>query len=159
MPKTRKSSEAGSSCDITGRPASSDGKKQNRTAFYRHQGDFSWSGVSDEPYKPVAGGWEGIIRRVLVGRRGESAKFHLRYFEIFPGGNSSFERHRHEHVVICARGRGVVRTGRSRRTMDFLDTIYIAPDTPHELSNPFPEPFGFFCIVNAKRDRPKILKR
>jgi hypothetical protein len=43
--------------------------------------------------------------------------------------------------------------------MDFLDTLYIAPEAPHQLSNPFREPFGFFCIVNAKRDKPKMIKK
>jgi ribulose-bisphosphate carboxylase large chain len=42
--------------------------------------------------------------------------------------------------------------------MEYLDTLYIAPEVPHQLTNPYKEPFGFFCIVNAKRDRPKLLK-
>jgi hypothetical protein len=26
------------------------------------------------------------------------------------------------------------------------------------LSNPFDEPFGFFCMVDARRDRPRPLR-
>ena len=143
-------------CEIGGskrQPA----RKQNRSAFYRHKGDMSWRGVKNEPYKAAVGGWSGIIRRVLVGGRGESAKFHVRYFEIAPGGNSSLERHRHEHVVICVKGQGVVRTGKARKEMGFMDTVYISPDTVHQLLNPFDTPFGFLCIVNARRDKPKVL--
>ena len=132
-------------------------KKTNRSAFYRHKGDMTWSGVADEPYKTITGGWSNIIRRVLIGGRGESAKFHVRYFEIAPGGVSSLERHKHEHVVICVKGEGVVRTGKAKRKMGFMDTLYISPDTVHQLSNPFNIPFGFFCIVNARRDKPKVL--
>jgi len=132
-------------------------KKTNRSAFYRHKGDMTWRGVAEEPYKTVTGGWSNIIRRVLVGGRGESAKFHLRYFEIAPGGTSSLERHRHEHAVICVKGEGIVRTGKTKRKMGFMDTIYISPDTIHQLSNPFKIPFGFFCIVNARRDKPEVL--
>jgi hypothetical protein len=51
-----------------------------------------------------------------------------------------------------------VRTGRKLNLPDFLDTLSIAPDTPHQLSNPFQEPFGFFYAVNARKDKPKILK-
>lgn len=133
------------------------GKKSNKTALYKHKGNFRWRGVKDEPYKATGSEWSNIIRRVLVGERGESTKFHVRYFEIAPEGNSSLERHRHEHVVICVRGKGVVLTGRTRRTMEFMDTAYISPDTIHQLSNPFEEPFGFLCIVNARRDRPRVL--
>ncbi|MGE5301457.1 MAG: cupin domain-containing protein [Acidobacteriota bacterium] len=133
------------------------GRKSNRSAFYRHRGDMAWRGVRDEPYKTGEGAWSGIIRRVLVGGRGESAKFHVRYFEIAAGGNSSLERHRHEHVVICVKGEGIVRTGKMKKRMSFMDTVYIAPDTVHQLTNPFERPFGFLCIVNARRDRPKVL--
>jgi quercetin dioxygenase-like cupin family protein len=130
----------------------------NMSRLYKHKGDFTWKGIKTEKYKPTGGNWADIVRRVIVGNRGESAKFHFRYFEISPGGFSSFEEHRHEHVVICVRGKGKVRTMRKMNVMGFLDTLYIAPDTPHQLSNPFDEPFGFFCIVNARRDRPRILK-
>ena len=132
-------------------------KKTNKTAFYRHKGDMNWRGVIDKPYKTGKGGWCNIIRRVLIGDRGESAKFHVRYFEISPGGSSSLERHRHEHVVICVKGEGLVRTGRVKRKMGFMDTVYICPDTVHQLTNPFNIPFGFLCIVNARRDKPKVL--
>lgn len=132
-------------------------KKTNRSAFYRHKGDMTWRGVADEPYKNVTGGWSNIIRRVLIGGRGESAKFNVRYFEIAPGGASSLERHRHEHVVICVKGEGIVRTGKVKRKMGFMDTLYISPETIHQLSNPFKIPFGFFCIVNARRDKPEVI--
>ncbi len=130
----------------------------NRSRLYRHKGDFTWRGIRTEKYKPRGGEWADIVRQVIVGNKGESAKFHFRYFEISPGGYSSFEKHRHEHVVICVRGKGKVRTHRKMNVLGFLDTLYIAPDTPHQLSNPFVEPFGFFCIVNAKRDKPQILR-
>ncbi len=133
-------------------------RKANRSAFYRHRGECSWYGIEDEQYKVEGGGWADVVRRVLIGTHAESTKFHVRYFEISPGGFSSLERHKHEHVVICIRGEGLVRTGRKKRNMGFLDTVYIAPDTVHQLSNPSDEPFGFLCIVNARRDRPVVLR-
>lgn len=135
------------------------GKNKNKSRLYKHKGNLRWQGIKTEKYKPKGGDWADIVRRVIVGNRGESARFHLRYFEISQGGYSSFEKHRHEHVVICVRGKGKVLTGKRNNTLDFLDTLYISPETPHQLSNPFDEPFGFFCIVNAKRDKPKIMGR
>lgn len=153
--RTTKTGEA-SFCEL---PADAPRKRDNRSAFYRHRGMCRWQGVRDEPYKTEEGGWSNIIRRVLVGARGESARFHVRYFEIGPAGRSSLECHRHEHVVICVRGKGIVHIGKRKRTMQYLDTVYIAPDVAHQLMNPYDEPFGFICIVNSKRDRPKPLKR
>ena len=148
------------SCDWKTGPVSRGGKKTcagNESRLYKHKGSFIWEGIRPERYKSTGRDWSDIARQTLIGIHGETAKFHLRYFEIAPNGYSSFERHRHEHVVICVRGKGKVVVGKKVRKMNFLDTLYIAPDTPHQLRNPFDEPFGFFCIVNAKRDKPKIL--
>jgi ribulose-bisphosphate carboxylase large chain len=131
----------------------------NKTRLFKHKGNFTWQGVKTEKYKIVGDGWKNIIRKVLIGIHNESTKFHLRYFEISPGGFSSFEKHKHEHVVIGIRGKGKVLCGKRNYKLNFLDTLYIAPHTPHQLSNPFHEPFGFLCIVNAKRDKSKILKK
>jgi ribulose-bisphosphate carboxylase large chain len=130
----------------------------NTDKIYRHKGACRWDGVIIERYKQQDGGWSSIARHVLVGKSGESASFHLRYFEIAPKGFSSREKHRHEHVVICIRGKGRVLIGDTSHTIKYLDTVYLAPNTVHQLSNPYDEPFGFFCIVNAKRDKPKLIK-
>jgi quercetin dioxygenase-like cupin family protein len=134
-------------------------KTTNKTGFYKHRGNFTWRGVKKEEYKAQGNHWTGVVRRVLIGNHNESAKFHLRYFEILPGGYSSFEKHKHEHVVVGIRGRGKIVCGEKNYEMNCFDTLYIAPDTPHQLHNPFREPFGFLCIVNAKRDKPRILKK
>src|SRR3990170_8165892 len=131
----------------------------NKSRLYKHKGNFTWKGIKTEKYKTVVADWKNIIRRVLTGSHNESTKFHLRYFEIAPGGYSSFEKHKHEHVVVGIRGKGKVLCGKKGYELNFLDTLYMVPDTPHQLSNPFHEPFGFFCIVNAKRDKPKIIKQ
>jgi ribulose-bisphosphate carboxylase large chain len=134
-------------------------KTHNKTRLFKHKGNFTWQGIKTERYKNVGNDWKDIIRMVLIGSHNESTKFHLRYFEIAPGGYSSFEKHRHEHVVIGIRGKGVAVCGEKRYRLDFLDVLYISPLTPHQLRNPFNEPFGFLCIVNAKRDKPRILKK
>jgi quercetin dioxygenase-like cupin family protein len=147
-----------SSCDWRSMPERPK-QNRNRTRLYKYEGDFSWTGIKTEKYKHGKGDWSGILRRTLIGNHGESAKFHLRYFEIAQGGCSSFEMHKHEHVVIGVTGKGVCIAGNEKHQIGFLDTLYIAPDTPHQLGNPFREPFGFFCIVNSKRDKPRIIKK
>ena len=119
---------ANSSCEI---PLTVGNKKDNRNEYYPFQDDFSWKGVKVLQYKDSGDDWAGIARQVLVGDSGETAKFHLRYFEISPGGNSSFETHKHEHVVICIRGSGRARVNKRKIDMKHLDVLYINPDTPH----------------------------
>ena len=131
--------------------------KENKSTLYKHKGKFRWQGIKVEKYKQSNGDWADIVRQTLIGNKRETCKFHLRYFEIAAGGCSSFERHKHEHVVICVRGKGKAIADKKSHILNFLDTLYISPDTPHQLRNPFKSPFGFLCIVNAKRDKPKLL--
>ncbi len=154
IPGDGREAASGASCDWA--PAATVTEQDNKSRFHRFT-DSGWEGVEPERYKADDGTWASIARHVLVGGRGESAQFDLRYFEIAPAGHSSLEKHVHEHVVVCVRGKGQVLLAGEVREMNFLDTAYIAPDDPHQLINPFEEPFGFFCIVNRLRDRPRGL--
>ena len=129
----------------------------NHSKVIRHSGDFTWRGVALEPYKETTEYWKGVTRRELSGKRGESQGFHVRYFEIAPGGYSTLEKHEHEHVVIPIRGRGIVQFGCYIYEVGVGDVVYIAPADPHQFRNPdsHREPFGFLCIVNADRDAPQ----
>ena len=118
-----------------------------------------WDGVPVEDYKQAAAHWCGVTRMTLVGDRGESTRFHVRYFEIAPGGFTSLERHRHEHVVVVLRGGGQVQLGVVTHHVGYGDTVYIAPQEAHQLRNASAdEPFGFLCIVDAERDQPMLLQ-
>lgn len=129
----------------------------NHSKVIRHQGDFTWAGVPIEPYKQTTDTWRGITRRELSGKRGEAQSFHVRYFEIAPGGYSTLERHEHEHVVIPIRGRGEVQFGSMIHRVGFGDVVYVAADDPHQFRNlaDAAEPFGFLCLVDAERDAPR----
>ena len=146
-----------SSCDWTAGPSKTV-RASGSSAVHKHKGDCRWKGIKAEKYKAVKGEWDSIIRRVLVGD-GVKAKSHVRYFEIAPGGKSSFEKHRHEHIVVGIKGSGRVLLGKKKSKVDYLDVVYVSPDTPHQFQNPFDEPFGFLCIVSAKRDRPVLLNK
>ncbi|MGH7949725.1 MAG: cupin domain-containing protein [Candidatus Binataceae bacterium] len=137
-------------------------RSRKRTAsppvLIKLRGGFRWDQVELEPYKlsmQRAGEFRGASRQVLVGKRGERVSFHVRYFELDARGFTSLERHHHSHVVIGVRGRGMVRVGADEYPLRPLDTIYIGPDKPHQLRASGAGRFGFFCIVDAKRDRPR----
>ncbi len=121
---------------------------------------YIWSEVECEDYKQsqeAGREWRSVVRQVLVGKQAEATSFHLRYFEIEPGGSSSLEKHAHAHVVIAVRGQGRVVLNDQTWEVQALDTVYVAPWTPHQLLAGGDEPFGFFCIVDAERDRPRAV--
>lgn len=122
----------------------------------RFDGEFGWEGRESLRYKPNGGlPFEGVRRVELLGQHGEDTAFDVRYFEVEPGGYTSLERHRHTHAIISARGRGVLLRGEVRTELRHLDVAYVAPEEAHQLRNEGTEPFGFFCIVDHDRDRPR----
>ncbi|MEW6297006.1 MAG: cupin domain-containing protein [Thermodesulfobacteriota bacterium] len=130
------------------------------TRILHFQDDYRWEGVEREAYKSgheAGRAWKDIVRQVLIGKRAEETSFHLRYFEIAPGGYSSLEKHGHAHVVIAVRGHGKVILGEAAHALRQFDTVYVSPWTPHQFQATGTEPFGFFCIVDAQRDRPVSL--
>jgi quercetin dioxygenase-like cupin family protein len=152
-----------SSCELPlpGRPVSASARVSDKgSRLHRFRAADSaaaphlWDGVPPQDYKPVADHHCGVMRSVIIGESGERARFHVRYFEIAPGGFSTLEHHRHEHVVVVMRGRGEVRLGEAWHAVGFGDAVYVAPDEVHQLRNRAEEPFGFLCLVDAERDRP-----
>ncbi len=151
-------------------PLASSGSKQARKdhlgsnqppdppVLRRFRPQYRWEHTQREPYKTSAhagGEFVGASRQVLAGTSGERVGFHLRYFELKAGGYTSLERHRHCHVVIGVRGRGTVRVGDQNYTLKPMDTIYIGPNQAHQLRAVGRGRFGFFCIVDARRDKPR----
>jgi quercetin dioxygenase-like cupin family protein len=122
---------------------------------------FRWRGVPAAAYKEQRGGplaWRGVERFVLLGGPRTGAAFELRYFEIAPGGYSSWERHAHAHAIVVVRGRGRVRMGRRLVRVRPFDFVFIPGGTPHQFLADG-APFGFLCPVDAVRDAPRPAPR
>jgi ribulose-bisphosphate carboxylase large chain len=117
---------------------------------------FMWNRVEREMYKMDGGSFKGCSRVELIGKRGESTNFHVRYFEVAPGGWTTLEHHQHEHVVVIVRGSGYIQLGSEAYAMHVGDVGYTAPGDVHQLrcAEEATDNFGFICIVSAERDRP-----
>lgn len=117
--------------------------------------DFAFPEVEMTTYKDEPGTWMTVSRRVL--HPSAATSFETRYFEIAPGGYTSFEKHRHEHIVVGLRGIGKVRLGDEWSELAPGDTVRVSSMTPHQFRNDSAAPFGILCIVDRDRDRPIIL--
>ncbi|MBI5141672.1 MAG: cupin domain-containing protein [Nitrospirae bacterium] len=150
---------AGVSCDwsppdTTDRLGHAEDCANKTSVVMRHRGNFEWDGTETISYKQPDTNWNNVLRRVLLGNQGEPARFHVRYFEIAPGGFTTFERHEHIHFVLVLRGSGCIKLGDTTDAVNPMDVIYVAPNMPHQLGNLSDAPFGFICVVDAERDRP-----
>jgi len=122
-------------------------------AFIQRAGDYEWPGVEIKEYKP--GHSQDVTRRTLL--EPNDTKFEVRYFEVQPGGHTSFEEHEHEHCVVVLRGSGKVRLGKEWSELSLHDTVYVGSRVPHQFKNTGVEPFGILCVVERERDRPILL--
>ncbi|NTW71182.1 MAG: cupin domain-containing protein [Eubacteriaceae bacterium] len=124
--------------------------------------DFNWDGITKIDYKPADG--EGPVtfnettRQNLVENEADTA-FHLRYFECAKGGFSTLEKHQHVHVVVIARGKGKIIVNDQIFDANPMDLIVVPPHASHQLINTEDEPFGFFCTVDAERDKFSLLTK
>lgn len=112
-------------------------------------------GVDFTSYKDEPGTWVAVTRRVLA-EPGQT-KFETRYFEVAPGGYTSYEKHGHEHVVVVLQGSGKVKLGTETHEIGPGDCIHVPSWTPHQFENSGETPFGILCVVDRERDRPVLL--
>jgi quercetin dioxygenase-like cupin family protein len=117
--------------------------------------DGLWEGLEVLPYKDVPGSHQGVVRQNLL--KEAATDFEVRYFEVAPGGYTSFEKHEHEHFVVILRGRGEVRLGDESHTVEERDLVHVAENVPHQFRCRGEEPLGVFCVVDRLRDRPILL--
>ena len=138
-----------------GEPATTTTPAGSRVQRLQAGAGFRWQGAPSEEYKEAAEHHRGVTRTTLAGAQGEQTDFHLRYFEIAPGGFSTLEHHQHEHAVVVLRGRGEVQLGDDVFELTFGDFVYVASHERHQFRNTdASEPFGILCVVDAVRDRP-----
>jgi len=123
-------------------------------------GNFAWDGVEEEPYRG-GGASEGSCRNVLIGPKEGSQHFAIRYFEIPPRGQTSFEHHLHDQGVIILRGRARVLLGWEVHEVGRGDAVYIPSNEQHQFENIGDEPFGFLCVIPSKEwlERMQTLRK
>jgi ribulose-bisphosphate carboxylase large chain len=144
----------GSACEL--KPPGQPSQLASAVKTYLRQKGFRWEGRVETSYKPNDElPFRDVTRVELLGTNGEAGAFDLRYFEIAPNGYSSLEQHEHVHAIIGVRGSGELVLSDQTIPLAPLDVAYVPPQAAHQLRASTEEPFGFFCIVDRHRDRPR----
>lgn len=114
-----------------------------------------WEGFDVLPYKDVEGSHRGVVRQNLL--KEADTEFEVRYFEVAPGGFTSYEKHQHEHFVVVMHGRGQVILNQEIAEIGPKDLVRVAGQIPHQFRNTGDEPLGILCVVDRVRDRPTLV--
>ena len=113
--------------------------------------EFRWQDVAVRAYAPENSGADGATRQILIGSDENASNFHLRYFAVQPAGHTSLDRHAHDHGVYILHGRARLRVDDEDYELSAGDVVYIAGNEVHQFFTIGEEPFGFVCVVPARR--------
>jgi quercetin dioxygenase-like cupin family protein len=114
-------------------------------------GELRWQNVQMRVYGPENSGADKATRQVLIGPDEDSRNFHMRYFSVQPGGHTSLDQHAHEHGVYILHGEALLKLGNDEFILNAGDVVYIPGNEVHQFFASGQEPFGFLCIVPARR--------
>ncbi len=117
----------------------------------QENGEFRWQGVPVHAYGPDNSSADRATRQILIGTEDQSPHFHLRYFAVQPGGHTSLDQHAHDHGVYVLHGRARLRLADEEHELSAGDVVYISGNEIHQFFTLGDEPFGFLCVVPAKR--------
>lgn len=105
--------------------------------------------VEHEQKDVVMEGAHQTRMRMLIGPDEGATKFHMRHFEIAPGGHTPHHRHDYEHEILILRGNGLVKSAAGDRPCQAGDIVWMPPNELHQFQNTGREPLEFLCLIPA----------
>ncbi len=100
-------------------------------------------------------GAKRVRMRMLVGPDEGAKIFHMRHFEVAPGGHSPHHKHDYEHEVLILKGKGTVKSEAGDRPCSPGDVVWVPPNEMHQFQNAGDEPLEFICLIPAPQDCTK----
>ena len=94
-------------------------------------------------------GASGAKMRMLIGPVDGAGNFHMRQFEVQPGGHTPHHSHDYEHEILVLGGSGTAKSEQGDRPIATGDVIFVAPNEKHQFVNPGPDRLSFICLVPA----------
>ena len=87
--------------------------------------------------------------RMLIGPDERAPTFHMRHFEIAPGGHTPHHSHDYEHEILILSGSGVAKSEQGDRAFRTGDVIFVPANEEHQFANNSDQPCTFICLVPA----------
>ena len=104
--------------------------------------------ITDVSQKPVdMEGANEVKMRMLIGPAENAKVFHMRHFEIAPGGNTPHHAHNYEHEVIILKGTGLAASEEGDRPLKSGDVVWVPPNEKHQFTNVGEDLLRFICVI------------
>jgi len=95
-------------------------------------------------------GASGAKMRMLIGPADGAGHFHMRHFEVEPGGFTPHHSHDYEHEILILTGSGVAQSSQGRRPFCAGDVIFVPANEMHQFINDGSTPCTFICLIPAQ---------
>jgi len=100
-------------------------------------------------------GADGARMRMLIGPNDGAGNFHMRHFEVKPGGYTPHHNHDYEHEILVLEGQGVAKSEQGDRPFSAGDVIFVPANEMHQFQNTGSAPLKFICLIPAPEDCSK----
>ncbi len=94
-------------------------------------------------------GAAGARMRMLIGPDDGAKTFHMRHFEVEPGGHTPQHQHDYEHEILVLEGQGVARGEQGERPLKAGHVVWVPASEKHQFHNTGPQPLQFICLIPA----------
>jgi len=103
---------------------------------------------NDVPAQPVeTPGAEGVTIRWVIGPDSEAPTFHLRVFDVEPGGHTPRHAHPWEHEVFVLEGKGAVMCEGNQEPLAPGEVVFVPPDVEHQFHADSKVGLRFVCLI------------
>jgi len=90
-----------------------------------------------------------VKMRILIGPDDNAPNFHMRHFEIAPGGHTPHHSHDFEHEVLILSGSGIANSEQGDYPFKAGDVIFVPAGEKHQFVNNGVRPCTFICLIPA----------
>ena len=97
-------------------------------------------------------GAHGARMRMLVGPGDNATNFHMRHFEVEPGGYTPHHQHDYEHEILILEGEGAAQSEQGERPFKAGDVIFVPANEMHQFRNTGDGKLAFICLIPAPQD-------
>jgi quercetin dioxygenase-like cupin family protein len=98
-------------------------------------------------------GAERVHMRMLIGPEDGANTFHMRHFEIEPGGHTPYHQHDYEHELLALKGQGVIKGESGDLPFRAGDVIWVPANEKHQFQNTGGERLEIICLIPAPQRR------
>ncbi len=96
-------------------------------------------------------GAKGVTIRWLISEKDDAPNFAMRLFEMEPGGNTPYHKHKWEHEVFVLEGKGSLVTEQRTFSLNKGDAVFVPGGENHQFKNASEETLVFLCMVPKEK--------